>query len=75
MWVGLALLLALFLIPQLLGGSGGKELTYSEFQRQVENKQVREVTINTESHIITGTTVNGDEFKVSGPTELNDTDT
>jgi cell division protease FtsH len=71
----LALLLALFLVPQLLGSDGGKELSYSEFQDQVRAGQVREVTINTESHVISGTTKSGDEFKASGPTELNDADT
>jgi cell division protease FtsH len=74
-WAGLALLLALFLVPQLLGSDGGKELSYSEFQDQVRAGQVREVTINTESHVISGTTKSGDEFKASGPTELNDADT
>jgi cell division protease FtsH len=74
-WVGLALLLALFLVPQLLGGDDGRELSYSDFQEQVESGQIREVTINTESHVISGTTVSGDDFRVSGPTELNDADT
>jgi cell division protease FtsH len=74
-WAGLAVLLALFLVPQFLGGSGGRSLSYSEFQDQVRAGQVDEVTINTESHVITGTTKSGDEFKVSGPTELNDADT
>src|SRR3712207_9299892 len=54
-WAGLAVLLALFLVPQLLGGDGGRSLSYSEFQRQVENKQIRAVPINTESHATSGT--------------------
>jgi cell division protease FtsH len=74
-WAGLAVLLALFLVPQFLGGSGGRSLSYSEFQDQVRAGQVDEVTINTESHVISGTTTSGDDFKVSGPTELNDADT
>jgi cell division protease FtsH len=74
-WAGLAVLLALFLVPQFLGGDGGRSLSYSEFQTQVRAGQVDQVTINTESHVITGTTKSGDEFKVSGPTELNDADT
>jgi cell division protease FtsH len=74
-WAGLALLLALFLVPQLLGGDDGEELSYSEFQDRVRAGQVREVTINTESHVISGTTESGDEFRASGPTELNDADT
>jgi cell division protease FtsH len=74
-WAGLALLLALFLVPQLLGGDDGEELSYSEFQDRVRAGQVSEVTINTESHVISGTTESGDEFQASGPTELNDADT
>jgi cell division protease FtsH len=74
-WVGLALLLALFLVPQFLGSDGGRELSYADFQDQVEAGQVREVTINTETHVISGKTVSGDDIRVSGPTELNDADT
>ncbi len=74
-WVGVALLLGLFLVPQLLGGDSGRELSYSEFQDEVREGQIRDVTINTETHVIRGTTESGDEFRVSGPTELNDADT
>ncbi|CAN5576432.1 hypothetical protein BH18ACT1_BH18ACT1_10690 [soil metagenome] len=72
--MGIGLLLALFLVPQLLQGDGGRELTYADFLQQVRSSQVERIVVNTESHVISGETVDGDEFRVSGPTEVPEQD-
>jgi cell division protease FtsH len=72
-WAGLGLLLALLLVPGLLGGSGGEELTYSQLLDRVRAGQVDEVQINTQSYTISGE-VEGREFRADGPAEIPEQD-
>ncbi len=72
-WAGLGLLLALLLVPGLLGSSGGEELTYSQLLDRVRAGQVDEVQINTQSYTISGE-VEGREFRADGPAEIPEQD-
>ncbi len=72
-WAGLGLLLAMLVLPGLLRGEEGEQLTYSQLLQRVRAGQVDEVQINTQSYTITGETETG-AFTTDGPPELPEAD-
>jgi cell division protease FtsH len=73
-WALIGLVLALFVVAPSLGGTGGDDISYSQFLERVKDGKVDEVSINNESNKITGENKDGEAFTVDGPKELPDAD-
>jgi cell division protease FtsH len=61
-WIVVGTLIAMFLVPSLVSGDEGDELTYSEFIALVEAGRVQSIEIQTGSGKITGELENGESF-------------
>jgi cell division protease FtsH len=65
-WIAIGVFLAIFLIPSLLGGDEGDELTYTEFISLLDGGQVAEIEVDNTSLKITGTLEDGTKFHTTG---------
>ncbi|MEX2626934.1 MAG: ATP-dependent zinc metalloprotease FtsH [Ilumatobacteraceae bacterium] len=65
-WVLAGVLLATFLIPNLLPSDEGDEISYSEFIAEVEAGRVESVTINNGNGEISGEFTDGEAFRTVG---------
>ncbi|MHC5225792.1 ATP-dependent zinc metalloprotease FtsH [Ignatzschineria sp. LJL83] len=66
LWLGIGIFV--FMLFQGFGGSGGREIPYSEFLKQVENGQVRDVQMSgANSANIEGVTTDGVRFSTFNP--------
>ncbi len=75
-WIAIGIFLAIFLIPSLLSGDEGDEITYSEFIALVDASKVDSIKIETDSGKITGELNDGTKFVSNGGGErgLSETD-
>ncbi len=71
-WVLLALVVGLFLVPNLVPGNDREEIAYNVFVARVEDGEIEEIEIKNDTGRITGTDVDGDEFVTTGPLQLPD---
>jgi len=58
--------LAIFVVPTLLGGEEGDQITYTEFMAMVDNGTVRSAEIENGTGRITGELTNGDQYVSTG---------
>src|SRR5687767_9785707 len=73
-WVLLAVLAGVLLLPSLLSSSGGEDITYSEFLKRVREGQVESIVYNNDTGGIDGKTRDGDDFSTTGFVPLSDAD-
>ena len=62
----IAVLVAMFVLPQFWPNDEGDKITYTEFIALVQDGKVSEVTINNSNGRISGTTTDKDEFYTTG---------
>jgi len=67
LWVLLGLTLMVVVLPSLVGGTAGEEISYSEFMAQVRDGDVERVEIDNTNGSIDGELADGDEFSTTGP--------
>ncbi len=65
-WIAIGIFLSIFLIPSLLSGDQGDEITYSEFIALVDAGKVDSIKIETDSGKITGQRNDGTKFVSNG---------
>jgi cell division protease FtsH len=65
-WIAIGIFLSIFLVPSLLSGSDGDEITYSEFIALVQAGEVDSITIETAGGKITGELKDGTKFVSNG---------
>jgi cell division protease FtsH len=65
-WIAIGVFLAIFLVPSLIGGSNGNDITYTEFIRLVDSGQVSTVKVENGSLKITGQLNDGTKFQSTG---------
>ena len=70
----MAAVVLVLIVATTQNGSGGKDLSYSEFRKQVSSEQVDKITYDNSNGKITGTLRNGDDFKTTGPVPALPTD-
>ena len=58
--------MALFLIPSLMSGSDGEEITYSDFIDRVDSSEVESIDVETTTGKITGELTDGTKFVTHG---------
>ena len=73
-WAIVAAVVVLAFGSQLFTTPTGDKLTYTEFLVQVNNGDVKQVTINNSSNIISGTLQSGTKFTTTGSVNLSDAD-
>lgn len=73
-WAIVAGLVVLALGSQLIASPTGDKLSYTEFLVQVKNGDVKQVTINNSSNIISGTLQSGTKFSTTGAVNLSTAD-
>ena len=73
-WVLVAVAAALIVGPRLWPTSSATEVTYTEFLALVEKGDVRTITINNLSNVISGELLDGSTFSTTGATALSDGD-
>ncbi|HEX7094826.1 MAG TPA: ATP-dependent zinc metalloprotease FtsH, partial [Acidimicrobiales bacterium] len=73
-WLLLAVVLAVVVLPFLLPGDDRQDIAYNTFLERVEQGDVREVTINNDTSGIKGTLDDGTKFSTTGPADIPDTD-
>ena len=73
-WAIIAAVVALAFGSQLFSTSTGEKLSYSEFLLQVRNGDVKNVTINNSTNVISGELTNGGKFTTTGAISLSDAD-
>ncbi len=73
-WAIVAAVLVLAFGSQLFSQPVGDKLSYTEFLVQVRNGDVKSVTINNATNIISGTLDNGTKFSTTGAVALSDAD-
>ncbi len=66
-WVLIALVAGLLLLPNLLSADDRDEVTYGEFLEHLDSDEVAEAKFNNETGKITGELEDGTEFKTNGP--------
>src|SRR5690348_7885860 len=66
-YVLVALLVAVIVLPQLVPSSKKNELAYGEFLNKVNEKTVKTARVNNDSGKITGQLADGTSYTVSGP--------
>src|SRR5947207_5867651 len=66
-YVLVALLVAVIVLPQLVPSTKRNELAYGEFLNKVNAKEVKSARVNNDSGKITGQLQDGTSFAVSGP--------
>ena len=69
----IALLAAVF-YPNLFGSDSGNEIPFQEFREKVSSGEIAEAEFNNNNGKIKAVTVDGDEFRSSGPIELSSED-
>ena len=65
-WIAIGIFLSIFLIPSLLSGDQGDEITYSEFITLVDAGKVSTVKVENGSLKITGELTDGTKFQSTG---------
>ena len=65
-WVAVGVFLAAVIVPGLVGGSNGPDITYSEFIDEVRAGSVQSIEINNVTGAITGTLKDGSTFTSTG---------
>lgn len=73
-WAVVAAVVVLAFGSQLFTQPTGDKLSYTEFLVQVRNGDVKSVTINNATNIISGTLDNGTKFSTTGAVALSDAD-
>ena len=76
-WVLAGVLAASLLLPAMLGGSDGEDITYAEFLNSVQAGNVESIEWNNTNGDISGTftdAAGGGEFSTTGPLEPSDAD-
>jgi cell division protease FtsH len=73
-WVLAGVLAASLLLPALLGGAEGEEISYREFLDSVTADQVESIEWNNTNGSISGEFRTGEEFKTNGPLEPSEAD-
>ena len=73
-WAIVAAVVVLAFGSQLFSQPVGEKLSYTEFLVQVRNGDVKSVTINNSTNIISGTLDNGTKFSTTGAVALSDAD-
>jgi len=73
-WAIVAAVVVLAFGSQLFATPTGDKLTYTEFLVQVKNGDVKQVTINNSSNVISGTLQSGTKFTTTGSVNLSDAD-
>lgn len=73
-WAIVAAVVVLAFGSQLISQPTGEQLSYREFLEQVRNGDVKEVTINNSSNVISGVLTNGGKFTTTGAANLSDAD-
>lgn len=73
-WAIVAGVVVLAFGSQLFATPTGDKLSYTEFLIQVKNGDVKKVTINNSSNIISGTLQSGTKFTTTGSVNLSDAD-
>ncbi|HVM02708.1 MAG TPA: ATP-dependent metallopeptidase FtsH/Yme1/Tma family protein, partial [Acidimicrobiales bacterium] len=68
------LVVAVLVLPPLLGDPARTEINYSELRRRVAEGGVAEATVNNDTGRITGELADGTRFTTDGPRPLPDTD-
>ena len=65
-WIAIGIFLSIFLVPSLLSGDQGDEITYSEFIELVDAGKVSTVEVENGSLKITGELTDGTKFQSTG---------
>ena len=73
-WAIVGAVVVLAFGSQLFATPTGDKLTYTEFLVQVKNGDVKQVTINNSSNVISGTLQSGAKFTTTGAMTLSDAD-
>ncbi len=73
-WAIVGAVIVLAFGSQLLATPTGDKLSYTEFLVQVKNGDVKKVTINNSSNVISGTLQSGAKFTTTGAVALSDAD-
>lgn len=73
-WAIVAAVVILAFGSQFVSPSTGEKLSYTEFLVQVQEGNVKSVTINNATNVISGTLTNGGKFTTTGAVQLSDAD-
>jgi len=73
-WILLAVLAGVLLVPSLLSSSDGEDITYSQFIERVRAGEVSKITYNNDTGAIDGELKNGESFNTTGYVPLSDAD-
>jgi len=65
-WVAIGVFLAIFLVPTLMSGDDGEEITYSQFIANVSAGEVESIEWENGTGKITGETSDGTKFQTTG---------
>ncbi len=74
LWVVLGVVAVLAFGSRLTSSSSGTKVTYTEFLVLVDKGDVKRVSINNTSNVISGTLTNGTKFATTGAMSLSDAD-
>ncbi|MBJ7368822.1 MAG: ATP-dependent metallopeptidase FtsH/Yme1/Tma family protein, partial [Ilumatobacteraceae bacterium] len=74
LWVVLGVVAILAFGSRLTSSSSGTKVTYTEFLVLVDKGDVKRVSINNTSNVISGTLTNGTKFATTGAMSLSDAD-
>ncbi len=69
-----AVLLAVFLVPNLVKKQSAASLTYNQFLGELQDKQVKTATVDQTTGVITGTLSNGASYTANGPSPVTDSE-
>ncbi len=64
--------LAVLIIPGLVHKPSTNSLTYNTFLSEIQNKQIKNATVDQSTGVITGTLSNGTTYTVNGPSPVTD---
>ena len=73
-WAIIAAIVVLAFGSQFVSPSTGEKLSYTEFLVQVQDGNVKNVTINNSTNTISGVLTNGGKFTTTGAVQLSDAD-
>ncbi len=73
-WAIIAAVVVLAFGSQFVSPATGEKLSYTEFLVQVQEGNVKSVTINNATNVISGSLTNGGKFTTTGAVQLSDTD-
>jgi cell division protease FtsH len=73
-WAIIAAVIVLAFGSQFVSPATGEKLSYTEFLVQVQEGNVKSVTINNATNIISGSLTNGGKFTTTGAVQLSDAD-